>query len=292
MTTKKKKICCNDCGKEFVYRKSLSGHKRNCEKNNPLLCRICEKTFTKKDYMQRHLISCKKKRRDKKYTCDVCCKLFRNNWFLRRHQPCRASLKCMQCNRTFRHLKSFQLHTQTCNDDSGKICKEINKEQGESLLPDSSSFKNSNWNSEEIDSYVSVENTNESKDNMFVNTNNANKKNRDFSLIDNIVKLSSEELTETKVYILDDMCLDDEKNYPTESCVIDSLENTSERYNLQRQGRNRLAAEQVTSYIKDIFETENVTNRDDILIMKMVLENLGLHHRFMEKIEEVESVTS
>ncbi|KAK3799302.1 hypothetical protein RRG08_048809 [Elysia crispata] len=48
---------CGKCGRNFLYRQSLTRHKWKCDQSRILNCHICGKVFYRVDYLKRHELS-------------------------------------------------------------------------------------------------------------------------------------------------------------------------------------------------------------------------------------------
>ena len=54
-TKEKKKFKCNECGKEYVHKKSLNRHSHKHTKLKTHECRTCHKTFPESSNLSRHI---------------------------------------------------------------------------------------------------------------------------------------------------------------------------------------------------------------------------------------------
>ena len=77
----KEKVCCELCGKEFLFLSLLNSHINNVHEKDQT-CHSCEKTFSRK-YFQEHVKIYHKKERE--MMCEICSKLFSQRKHLKTH---------------------------------------------------------------------------------------------------------------------------------------------------------------------------------------------------------------
>lgn len=93
---------CNICQKEFTLKGDLTRHLNSHNGVKPYECEHCNKTFTLKSNLRQHLTT---HRQDRTFACPMCSKSFGNrrnlNLHLRRHEQARANFTCTRCGRSF-----------------------------------------------------------------------------------------------------------------------------------------------------------------------------------------------
>lgn len=93
---------CNICQKEFSLKGDLTRHLNSHNGIKPYECEHCNKTFTLKSNLRQHLTT---HQLDKTFACPMCSKSFGNrrnlNLHLRRHEQARANFTCTKCGRSF-----------------------------------------------------------------------------------------------------------------------------------------------------------------------------------------------
>ena len=91
---------CSECSKVYKHRQSLEKHQKySCTTTVDIICSGCEKHFSRKDVLKKHLEIYEGKENPAKFTCNKCKKSFRNNWLLDRHLNSSHKSKISKVNR-------------------------------------------------------------------------------------------------------------------------------------------------------------------------------------------------
>ncbi|XP_045208386.2 zinc finger protein 23-like [Mercenaria mercenaria] len=113
---------CRWCGKSFPGSKSYKAHQRQCEKNEHLICLICDKKFNSRHEVADHLIS---HRNDVELKCRLCERTFTCEVtlqsHLRRHNQ-RKDLQCEHCGKAFYYHNLLKKHKLYCNREPDIDC--------------------------------------------------------------------------------------------------------------------------------------------------------------------------
>lgn len=108
---------CDTCGKGFGSPSNLKDHTYTHTKENPYPCNICGKGFTQWGAMMRHIAAIHEKRKDVK--CPLCNKCFSRKDYLKLHiQKCHWN-KCPNCKETFETDEIFEVHKIQCSLSPG-----------------------------------------------------------------------------------------------------------------------------------------------------------------------------
>ena len=286
MASKGTKKSCDNCGKEFTSKQSLSRHKRNCGRSTLSSCSKCQKQFARIDSLKRHVVSCSKAK-PKAFSCDICNKIFRNNWFLRRHLPCRGNLICKKCKRSFRKLKRYQLHCEECHgaehlrDEHAQTSNDISADEEKPLfletVIEADSLKRNIFPSNPV--LANVNNTLESNDEIYIFNSNM--------VEQATIPGFQSDMDETKVYILDETLsfTEDSSIHPDNPSALKNIKEIVDDDELYTPSsteatklRNCRLAKQICYDIKTIFKEENISDESTQLdIVTLALHNLGLH---------------
>ena len=300
-----KKLCGN-CGKEFSSKQSLSRHKRNCGRSTLTPCEKCHKQFARIDSLKRHIVSCER-RRSKPSTCNMCNKVFRNNWFLRRHLPCKGNVQCPRCHRGFRKAERLHEHYQQCRGGGGGgvvameqrhqlqhlsphagrpvVMSPINHSPRALGDPGESTVRQQQYNRSPVEK--------EKQDSARI---------PDPKEKENIASDETKEDTgseEIKVYILDDDLVlengakvpaynsdDDEDDDEDKDREEESKESNEVGYSSTAEGELKQCqlANRLSATIKFLFEEEELTEtRTQMKVMSLAMEKLGLNISFVSK---------
>lgn len=109
-----KKFKCDTCGFLCSNLYNLDVHKKSHLLDKPFKCKLCEKTFLRKDFLKNHMDNIHE---NKKLTCEICGKLFSRRDVLKRHIAVHNNEKheCEICSKKFTrkdilltHLKSHK----------------------------------------------------------------------------------------------------------------------------------------------------------------------------------------
>jgi general transcription factor IIIA len=132
---------CPTCSQRFNRPCRLETHMRSHSKERPFTCteRGCDKTFPRKDHLQRHLKNAHSDPvLERTYICDWhgCGKSFTSNGRLQRHKDVHASkFYCTDyppCNEIFRKAKGLEAHIKSQHlDIKPYSCTYVNEETGE-----------------------------------------------------------------------------------------------------------------------------------------------------------------
>jgi KRAB domain-containing zinc finger protein len=159
--TNNKTFKCDKCPKEYKYRYVLQLHMKNkhnleekeenvesADQNQPIVkkeevlfkerqtefvCYVCGKVFSKKYFLQNHLLI---HSGAKPYTCEVCNKSFRQKGHLQRHQKIHSgerNYQCCYCSKRFTRQEHLTAHEKSLHQPSGmkevslSICKICNR---------------------------------------------------------------------------------------------------------------------------------------------------------------------
>lgn len=97
---------CSTCGQVFKHQSTHSRHQSQCGQEKSFACNQCDKKFSRKDALKRHLKTCKP--REVSFQCRTCPKTFPKNWMFVRHEktcsvksPVEKSNKRQCCNKSF-----------------------------------------------------------------------------------------------------------------------------------------------------------------------------------------------
>ncbi|KAI4653895.1 hypothetical protein J4E93_001663 [Alternaria ventricosa] len=132
---------CPTCSQRFNRPCRLETHMRSHNKERPFICTEpgCDKTFPRKDHLQRHLKNAHSDpATERTFTCDWngCGKSFTSNGRLQRHRDVHESkLYCTgfpPCNEAFRKAKALEAHVKSRHMDVKPFtCSHVDQETGE-----------------------------------------------------------------------------------------------------------------------------------------------------------------
>ena len=101
---------CNDCGKTFASRKSLTRHQQLHIGYRLFTCNVCRKTFTSRGNLTRHQ---QLHSGYKPFSCDVCGKAFVNKYYMAYHRLTHTGERphrCDICGKTFARRSTMTNH--------------------------------------------------------------------------------------------------------------------------------------------------------------------------------------
>lgn len=121
-----KKTMCSLCGTE---QSNLKRHMRIHTRETPYTCNICAKTFSRSDWLAKHMDIHRDKRqaREKKYPCDHCEKKYKSKVNLQNHLRTHTGERpfpCAICERRFYNKTDLTRHLMCHSDDRPFACSE------------------------------------------------------------------------------------------------------------------------------------------------------------------------
>ncbi|XP_041971199.1 zinc finger protein OZF-like [Aricia agestis] len=125
------KHACETCGKEFRSLSSLEQHKRTHLGIKPFQCDKCDRQYTVKTNLIKHLSGpeCKKKEPEGELQCHVCNKMFLKKFLLQSHLKRHSTerpFKCSICHSNYKYKSTVLRHEQLhkgIKPYSCKICR-------------------------------------------------------------------------------------------------------------------------------------------------------------------------
>uniref|UniRef100_A0A3Q3F4J7 C2H2-type domain-containing protein n=1 Tax=Kryptolebias marmoratus TaxID=37003 RepID=A0A3Q3F4J7_KRYMA len=105
-----KPFSCSECGKEYVYNRSLQRHKTIQTRQKSFRCDDCGKTFNRKGTLQTHM---RIHTGEKPFSCDLCGLRFSDRSVLNRHNRIHTGQKtfgCGVCGQRFRNKTNVTTH--------------------------------------------------------------------------------------------------------------------------------------------------------------------------------------
>src|SRR5271168_1963325 len=102
------KFVCDDCGKIYRTKDSLTRHRHNHDQVSQHICPFCSLTFSRSDVLSRHVRIHYKGRRRSPRAC-LPCKLSK--------MKCNAAYPCSRCARSFQKC-TYEAETEKSSHDS------------------------------------------------------------------------------------------------------------------------------------------------------------------------------
>ncbi|PSN31453.1 hypothetical protein C0J52_19055, partial [Blattella germanica] len=118
---------CKICNKSFTRKNNLNRHMIIHTSNRPFQCEICNKSFTRKSDLNRHMITHTSKR---PFQCEICSKSFSQKSYLSTHvitHISNCSFPCDICSKSFTRKDSLSAHMFTHTSNRPFQCEICNK---------------------------------------------------------------------------------------------------------------------------------------------------------------------
>lgn len=110
-----------DCGKVFSSKMKLYQHRLTVHKKGHYPCSSCEKVYTVKAALQKHIV----KKHSAKVPCKICGKMFAPGMFMnihmKLHDPPQFKCSYKQCTRMFSSKSSLRYHIETQHNDGVEV---------------------------------------------------------------------------------------------------------------------------------------------------------------------------
>ena len=123
--TKEKRYQCKYCEKGFSQKLDLTRHIRIHTKEKPYRCEYCQKCFSRKEHMKEHVRAVHNK--EKPFQCELCQKCFSRKCHLIEHLKTHTKEKqyqCDYCERYFAHRGNLNKHIRTHVKEECSYCQD------------------------------------------------------------------------------------------------------------------------------------------------------------------------
>lgn len=107
--SKMKNYACETCQKTFSRKDMLDRHTKNHPMKQNFTCNICQKNFSRKNNLERHIQT---HLESKSFICNTCQKTFSDKYTLTRHSKVHIGHQCVECDLQFTSRRELMIHNQ------------------------------------------------------------------------------------------------------------------------------------------------------------------------------------
>ncbi|CAG7696302.1 unnamed protein product [Allacma fusca] len=126
-------VQCDQCGKVFARRSTLTNHKKLHSNDRSFMCPVCGMGFNRKGHLKNHMVTHADQKRP--FSCSICLKSFTRSSTLQEHMAVhnetrlRDPFKCHICDREFAYKRCLKPHMRVHMNDqiSAYSCEECGK---------------------------------------------------------------------------------------------------------------------------------------------------------------------
>ncbi|XP_061389907.1 zinc finger protein 91-like [Musca vetustissima] len=124
---------CDMCSLQFKLLRNIKRHMLTHTDLRPFQCEFCEKSFKRKDILQKHLRDVHRDPATNCYHCDLCSLQFKMQRNIKRHMLTHTDLRpfeCQLCEKTFKRKDNLQKHLRDVHSEKHFECSDCDKKFG------------------------------------------------------------------------------------------------------------------------------------------------------------------